>query len=337
LNPLHPSDAISQNNLIVICRENFILGKFVQVFPRQALSFLLIIEHFPFRNAVKKFVYENQGLVRRMYGDMRHIFVMQSELENEIDFDDIQHSADKYSKAFNSHNQRQMKAKKTSVDRKNYRSDSEPYFRPAQRPSATNSKQKTKPPKVSVTEKVDNNLVIDNLIKINIETLSEESKRKEESSESSMITTKLTSVPSSSTTPSSISSTTNDSQLDESTASDKESTKFDKVVLNLFNNISSALSSSTTTSPSTTDESAVKLSSTLKNESIIKLEEELEDEVLNDLEQLASGAMETSTESDAMDRNNSKEPQTTTTETQLFQDTVQKEKEPVPVVNRRGV
>jgi hypothetical protein len=281
-----------------------------------------------------------------MYGDMRHIFVMQSELENEIDFDDIQHSADKYSKAFNSHNQRQMKAKKTSVDRKNYRSDSEPYFRPAQRPSATNSKQKTKPPKVSVTEKVDNNLVIDNLIKINIETLSEESKRKEESSESSMITTKLTSVPSSSTTPSSISSTTNDSQLDESTASDKESTKFDKVVLNLFNNISSALSSSTTTSPSTsiaedlsspTDESAVKLSSTLKNESIIKLEEELEDEVLNDLEQLASGAMETSTESDAMDRNNSKEPQTTTTETQLFQDTVQKEKEPVPVVNRRGV
>jgi hypothetical protein len=305
--------------------------------------FLLIIKQIfflPFRNAVKKFVYENQGLVRRMYGDMRHIFVMQSELENEIDFDDIQHSADKYSKAFNSHNQRQMKAKKVSVDRKNYRSDSEPYFRPAQRPSAINTKQKTKPPKVSVTEKVENNLLIDNLIKSNVESLTDESKE-----ESSMKTTKLTSVPSSTTTPSSISSTTNDSQLDQSTISDKNSTKFDKVVLNMFNNISSALSSSTT-SPSTlkdedlsgtSEESTVKLSSTLKNESIIKLEEELEEEVLNELEQLASGAAETSTESDTMDRNNSKEPQTTTTETQLFQDTVQKEKEPVPVLNRRGV
>lgn len=280
-----------------------------------------------------------------MYGDMRHIFVMQSELENEIDFDDIQYSADKYSKAFNSHNQRQMKAKKVSVDRKNYRSESEPYFRPAQRPSATNSKQKTKPPKVSVTEKVDNNLYIDNLIKSNIEALEDELKKKEESSESSMKTTRLTSVTTSSTIPSNVPSTATESQLDQSAADNVDTTKVDKVVLNLFNNISSALSSSTTTSPNTAktsnlssvEESSVKLSSTLKNESIIKLEAELEEELLNDLEQLASGAGETSTESDAMDRNNSKEPQTTTTETQLFQDTVQKEKEPAPVVNRRGV
>ena len=294
---------------------------------------------------MKKFVYENQGLVKRMYGDMRHIFVMQSELENEIDFDDIQYSADKYSKAFNSHNQRQMKAKKVSVDRKNYRSESEPYFRPAQRPSATNSKQKTKPPKVSVTEKVDNNLYIDNLIKSNIEALEDELKKKEESSESSMKTTRLTSVTTSSTIPSNVPSTATESQLDQSAADNVDTTKVDKVVLNLFNNISSALSSSTTTSPNTAktsnlssvEESSVKLSSTLKNESIIKLEAELEEELLNDLEQLASGAGETSTESDAMDRNNSKEPQTTTTETQLFQDTVQKEKEPAPVVNRRGV
>lgn len=295
---------------------------------------------------MKKFVYENQGLVKRMYGDMRHIFVMQSELENEIDFDDIQYSADKYSKAFNSHNQqRQMKAKKVSVDRKNYRSESEPYFRPAQRPSATNSKQKTKPPKVSVTDKVDNNLFIDNLIKSNIEALEDELKKKEESSESSMKTTRLTSVTSSSTTPSIVPSTATESQLDQSAADNVDTTKVDKIVLNLFNNISSVLSSSTTISSNTVktsdllsvEESSVKLSSTLKNESIIKLEAELEEELLNDLEQLASGAAETSTESDAMDRNNSKEPQTTTTETQLFQDTVQKEKEPAPVVNRRGV
>lgn len=299
---------------------------------------------------MKKFVYDNQGLVRRMYGDMRHIFVMQSELENEVDFDDFQHSADKYSKAFNSHNQRQMKAKKVAAERKNFRSDSEPYFRPAQRPSAVNSKQKMKPPKVLATEPVESNLLIDNLIKFNVEALAEESKTKDENLlETFSKTTKLVSIPSSSTTPSSASSTTAtliiDDLLEGEVFNKNDSTTVDKVVLHLFNNISSVLSSSTTfpstlkTSdlPSTPEESIVKLSSTLKNESIIKLETELEEEVLNDLEQLASGIAETSTESDVMDRNNSKEPQTTTTETQLFQDTVQKEKEPAPIVNRRGV
>lgn len=278
---------------------------------------------------------------------MRHIFVMQSELENEVDFDDIQHSADKYSKAFNSHNQRQMKAKKV-VDRKNFRSDSEPYFRPAQRTSAVNSKQKTKPPKIPTMEQGENNLLIDNMIKSNVDALIEDLKTKEENLlETSLRTTKITSIAASSTTPSSTSTTDDTIAFDQNDA-----TSVDKVVLNLFNNISSALSSSSSSSttttlpstlkasdlPSTLEENGVKLSTTLKNESIIKLEAELEEEVLNGLEQLASGvAEETSTESDAMDRNNSKEPQTTTTETQLFQDSVQKEKEPAPVVNRRGV
>lgn len=74
---------------------------------------------------MKKFVYENQGLVRRMYGDMRHIFVMQSELENEVDSDDFKHHADKYSKTFNDqhdlkNNHREMKAKKIG-EKKNFR------------------------------------------------------------------------------------------------------------------------------------------------------------------------------------------------------------------------
>lgn len=286
---------------------------------------------------MKKFVYENQGLVRRMYGDMRHIFVMQSELDNEVDFEDLQHSADKYSKAFNTHNQRQMKAKKAVVDRKNFRSDAEPYFRPAQRPSAINSKQKTKPPKVT-NEQADANVLIDNLIKTNIEAIAEATKAN--GTNVDRATTKLTSVPSSSTTPSS--SVSDEEQTEENAFTRNDATTVDKVVLNLFNNISSALSTTTTLSTLKTSSIAStvedKLSSTLRNELINSNNlEKVEAELLNDMEQVASNDAGMFTESDALDRNNSKEPQTTTTETQLFQDTVQKEKEPVPVVNRRGV
>lgn len=277
-----------------------------------------------------------------MYGDMRHIFVMQSELDNEVDFDDLRHSADKYSKTFN---QRQMKAKKIVADRKNFRSDSEPYFRPAQRPSAINSKQKTKPPKVVASEP-DNNVLIDNMIKTNLEAIAGEPKSSGENPamlEASRKTTKLTSVTLSSTTPSGVSKLSHDEAF---TASD--ATTVDKVVLNLFNNISSALSTTTMTtlrtSPiqSSVDESTEKLSSTLRNELISSndlkvVEEELEKEIVNDLEELASSNVETMVENEAVDRNTSKEPATTTTETQLFQDTVGRDKEPAPVINRRGV
>lgn len=40
-----------------------------------------------FRHAVRRFVHENQGLMRRMYGDERHISVLRAELEsNDIEF-----------------------------------------------------------------------------------------------------------------------------------------------------------------------------------------------------------------------------------------------------------
>lgn len=297
-----------------------------------------------------------------MYGDMRHIFVMQSEMENEIDDGDLKYSADKYSKAFNSHNaQREMRAKK-EAERKNFRSDSEPYFRPAQRPSATNSKQKTKPPRVVASEQQsqNNDVLPDNTIKSNVDAIVGDSKKKDDNFTStspavSQKTTKLTSVPSSSTTPSSTSDAPDDlvSESVGKIASKKndEATTVDKVALNLFNNISSALSSSTaatSTSSSTSatisddEDSKEELSSTSKDESIVSntlgtVEEEIEAEALNDLEQIAASVGETIAETDAIDRNNSKEPQTTTTETQLFQDTVHKEKDPAPVANRRGV
>lgn len=292
------------------------------------------------RNAVKKFVYENQGLVRRMYGDMRHIFVMQSEMENEIEMEDI---ADKYSKAFNGHNQRQMKSKK-AAERKNFRSDSEPYFRPAQRPSAINSKQKTKPPKV-VSNDAQADVLLDNLIKSNVDAIVGDLKTKEDDEQArvevSKQTTKLTSVSSSSTTPSSASNSKDEQFVSSDEAADDNDEM--KVVLNLFNNISSALSSTTPSSLNTsTVDDEDKLSSTLRSEvltssALDKQEEEVVEETLNDLEQVASSVGETFSDTDALDRNNSKEPQTTTTETQLFQDTVQKDKDPTPIVNRRGV
>lgn len=300
---------------------------------------------------MKKFVYENQGLVRRMYGDMRHIFVMQSELENEVDLDDIQHSADKYSKAFNEHNQRQMKAKKAAVERKNFRSDSEPYFRPAQRPSAVNSKQKTKPPKTVSNEPTDSNVILDNMIKSNIEALVEDLKTKGDNlSTPEVRTTKLTSVPASTTTPRSTPKDKDEKLIEVPLADKSDATTVDKEVSNLFNNYSSPLTSmtsstmNTSTTSSFDEENNDKLLYTLKNEllgsdKLEKLEDEFEEEALNVLEQVASSDGEVFTETDGSTRNNSKEPQTadTTTETQLFQDTVQKEKDPTPMVNRRGV
>lgn len=296
-----------------------------------------------------------------MYGDMRHFFVMQSELENEVDFEDLQHSADKYSKAFNLHNQRQMKAARTTTqERKNFRSDSEPYFRPAQRPSAVNSKQKTKPPKTASNEALENNVLLDNMIKSNIDAIVGDLRTKEEENLTTVAdvstgTAKLTSYSASSSSPSSSSTTTPESivskntdekVINEETAENVLATTEDKLALNLFNNISSAMLSTTSSSVNTTalDDSKDKLLFTLQNESVnpnslYKLEGEVEaDDTFNDLEQVASSVGEAFTESTALDRNNSKEPQTTTTETQLFQDTVQKEKEPlVQVVNRRGV
>lgn len=286
---------------------------------------------------------------------------MQSELENEVDFEDLQHSADKYSKAFNLHNQRQMKAaRKTTQERKNFRSDSEPYFRPAQRPSAVNSKQKTKPPKTASNEALENNVLLDNMIKSNIDAIVGDLRTKEEENLTTVAdvstgTAKLTSYSASSSSPSSSSTTTPESivskntdekVINEETAENVLATTEDKLALNLFNNISSAMLSATSSSVNTTalDDSKDKLLFTLQNESVnpnslYKLEGEVEaDDTFNDLEQVASSVGEAFTESTALDRNNSKEPQTTTTETQLFQDTVQKEKEPlVQVVNRRGV
>lgn len=49
--------------------------------------------------AMRRFVHENQGLVRRMYGDIRHITILKAEFENnEIEVDDIEVAAARYSR-----------------------------------------------------------------------------------------------------------------------------------------------------------------------------------------------------------------------------------------------
>ncbi|XP_053958811.1 protein spaetzle 4 [Anastrepha ludens] len=50
-------------------------------------------------HAVRRFVHENHGLMKRMYGDVRHISVLRDEiLNNEIDVDDVEIAAERYSK-----------------------------------------------------------------------------------------------------------------------------------------------------------------------------------------------------------------------------------------------
>ncbi|XP_034473867.1 protein spaetzle 4 [Drosophila innubila] len=51
-------------------------------------------------HAVRRFVHENQGLMKRMYGDVRHISILRDEIQNNevADVDDMEDAADRYSK-----------------------------------------------------------------------------------------------------------------------------------------------------------------------------------------------------------------------------------------------
>lgn len=51
-------------------------------------------------NAVRRFVHENQGLMKRMYGDVRHISVLRTEINNnDIDANDAEEASARYSRA----------------------------------------------------------------------------------------------------------------------------------------------------------------------------------------------------------------------------------------------
>jgi hypothetical protein len=287
-----------------------------------------------------------------MYGDIRHLYVMQSEAENEIDFEDIRHSADKYSKAFNEHNRRQGKAVRKSKttttksgERKTYRNGdmSEPHFRPAQRPAAFNSKQRTKP-----TKTAEKNSLIDNLINSNVDASADKMKSKspDNTSDVSSKTTKLISITTTSlsTTPNSLKSISeassnddNDDRMPTKEESDrKKNETIDKAVLDLFGNISASSTGATVSSSSAT--SALEASEENEEVSITERNVQLDvnaeqEEVILDVELITEDSND---ESDVLvsATSTSKEPlMTTTTEAQLFQDSVVI---PTPI-NRRGV
>lgn len=51
-------------------------------------------------HAVRRFVNENQGMMKRMYGDVRHISVLRNEINNnDITLDDVEETAVRYSRA----------------------------------------------------------------------------------------------------------------------------------------------------------------------------------------------------------------------------------------------
>lgn len=91
-------------------------------------------------HAVRRFVHENQGLMKRMYGDVKHISVLRTEIDNnEIEVDDVEQAAARYSRSG------WKKNKYLYTDFQNSKSNdvlTEPYFRPT-------TSSTTKPPSAS--------------------------------------------------------------------------------------------------------------------------------------------------------------------------------------------
>ncbi|XP_039949799.1 protein spaetzle 4 [Bactrocera tryoni] len=91
-------------------------------------------------HAVRRFVHENHGLMKRMYGDVKHISVLRDEiLNNEIDVDDVEVAAERYSKEPH----RARAAKYMQAPREEYGSIKnndvvmEPHFRPVSTTTTT--------------------------------------------------------------------------------------------------------------------------------------------------------------------------------------------------------
>lgn len=92
-------------------------------------------------HAVRRFVHENQGLMKRMYGDIKHISVFKGELEgNFIETEDIEVAIERYSM------RKQQRAMKLA-DKKNRRSDTilEPHFRLQSTTTSSTSTASTSP------------------------------------------------------------------------------------------------------------------------------------------------------------------------------------------------
>lgn len=100
-------------------------------------------------HAVRRFVHENQGLMRRMYGDVKHIAILKNEItNNDIDVDDIEHTATRYSKTA----QRKDKFLRNEYHlSKNNDVLQEPHFRPTTTSTTTIKTPTTLLPNESTT------------------------------------------------------------------------------------------------------------------------------------------------------------------------------------------
>lgn len=109
-------------------------------------------------HAVRRFVHENQGLMKRMYGDVRHISVLRDEIiNNEIDVEDIEIASDRYSRDGFNHRASKFMHKRDELE--NYKSNDvlrEPHFRPVTTTTTTTTTSKP------VTSAAENESTTDN-------------------------------------------------------------------------------------------------------------------------------------------------------------------------------
>ncbi|XP_075152304.1 spaetzle domain-containing protein 4 [Haematobia irritans] len=131
-------------------------------------------------HAVRRFVHENQGLMKRMYGDVRHIAVLRDEiLNNEIDVDDIEAAAERYSR--DGYNRRASKLMHHRDDFENFKMNDvlrEPHFRPVTTTTSTSSTSTTttttQPPTASTTvEDVESTVVANDIEQTTIDPIND--------------------------------------------------------------------------------------------------------------------------------------------------------------------
>lgn len=106
-------------------------------------------------HAVRRFVHENQGLMKRMYGDIRQISVLKNEFDgNYLETDEFEAASERYSeKRFRAMKfSKDQEQRPSQLNKKNRKSDTimEPHFR-LQSTSSTTSTTTTTPKSTSKT------------------------------------------------------------------------------------------------------------------------------------------------------------------------------------------
>ncbi|XP_030556137.1 protein spaetzle 4 [Drosophila novamexicana] len=105
-------------------------------------------------HAVRRFVHENQGLMKRMYGDVRHISILRDEIQNEevADMDSMDDATQRYSKTPRGAKYMLHGRESNRDEFGNYKSNDvlmEPHFRPVSTASTTTTPTTTAAPTLS--------------------------------------------------------------------------------------------------------------------------------------------------------------------------------------------